>query len=342
MQHALPPPGRRAVLFGAVALVGIARPATAAVPDSATLLVPGPEDSAQVRWAARLAATMGRGLPQATRLHLALLGGPDGVTAANRFATAAAPDGRTLLVLPGAAAQARLIGDPRAKYEPAGWLPVCASAAPAALVSRLPLLARRGGAATAPLRVAIPGPEAPESAAVMALDLLGVPVLAVPGVPRGAAAEAALAQGAVDAAVVAGGADLPARTQALGARPLFALDPIGGGREPLLPDTPTAGEILSATLVAAAPAAGCRAGLAAARLGAALVLPALTPSDTVASWRHAAQRWQEETVAGAPRGATGSVAGADAAGTLAELAPPPDAVLAYREWLMRRLDWRAV
>jgi hypothetical protein len=128
--------------------------------------------------------------------------------------------------------------------------------------------------------------------------------------------------------------DLPGRAQALGARPLLAVDPIGGGREPLLPETPTAAELLAGQ--PRATAAGCLAGLAAARLTGALVLPALTPADIVAAWRHAAQRWAEE--AGGPGT---QVVGAGAAVAVAALCPSAEASLAYREWLALRLNRRA-
>ena len=92
--------------------------AQALLPGSASLLVPGPEGGLHARWAERLAQAIATGAPTAVRLQADILGGADGVTAANRFATEAAPDGRSLLVLAGAAAQARLAGDSRAKFGP--------------------------------------------------------------------------------------------------------------------------------------------------------------------------------------------------------------------------------
>jgi len=150
--------------------------------------------------------------------------------------------------------------------------------------------ARRGSAAT--LRLALPAAEA-AAAALLGLDLLGVAATPVLGLPAGVA-EAALAQGAVEA-IVLQGEGVPARLAALGARAWFALD-AAGARDPLLPETPAAGDLAMggpAPLRAAFQAAAA----AAARLEAALVLPALTPADLVALWRGAAQRWVEE-----PRG----------------------------------------
>ena len=93
-------------------------------------------------------------------------------------------------------------------------------------------------------------------------------------------------------------------------------------------------------ITAASP--GARAVLAAAaglQLRAALVMPPLTPADTVAAWRRAALRWQEEERA--QPGDGHALVGAPAAAAFALLNPPPDAVLAYRNWLERRLGWRA-
>jgi hypothetical protein len=78
-------------------------------------------------------------------------------------------------------------------------------------------------------------------------------------------------------------------------------------------------------------------------LHAALVLPALTPAGRVASWRAAAGRWlEEEARAAAAAGGMRFLSGAEAAPLLsAALAPPPEAALAYRDWLLRRFNWRA-
>ena len=122
------------------------------LPAVATLLVPGPEDGGFARFAGRLAASLGRGATTAIILRSTVLGGPDGVTAANRFATEGAPDGRTLLVLPGLAALARMIGDPRARFDAAGWLPVCAAQGSAVVVGRDGDAGRRRGAALRPGR----------------------------------------------------------------------------------------------------------------------------------------------------------------------------------------------
>ncbi|WP_043359903.1 hypothetical protein [Belnapia sp. F-4-1] len=318
-------PTRRRLL--ATALAALPAPAFALLPATATLLVPGPEDGPLADWSNRLAAALARGSTAAVMLERSVLGGPDGVTAANRFATAAAPDGRSLLVLPGAAAQARLVGDQRARFDGAGWVPVCAAQGPALLAGR-----GRPPAATAPLRLGLAAPDQAGAAALLGLDLIGHAATPVLGL-AGARADTALAQGMVEAVVMQGGNGL-ARLAALGAQPWFVLDE---QRDPSLPEVPAVTEL--ATGGDSTLRAGLLAAAANARLLGAVLLPALTPGDLVALWRAAAQRWLEEERATLSPGIRLS-AGADLAPVFSPLAPPPEAVLAYREWLFRRLRWK--
>lgn len=320
--------GRRT--FMAAGLVAAGWPARAAAP--ARLLVPGPPEAPLADWGRRLAAALARAGGAGPGLGIAAeaLGGPDGVTAANRFATAANPDGRTLLVLAGAAAQARLAGDPRARFDPAGWLPVCAVERPGLLVARAALpqvpLAQ-------PLRLALPAPDHALAAVLLALDLLGIAAQPVFGVAPEEAGTAIL-QGAADAAVLLG-ADPAGRGAAMALHPWFTLGPgteaVAGLLETLAPRAPRA-------LVAAVGSAA-----AAAQCPAAVVLPALTPADPVARWRAAAARWmEEETGPGGAAAARGrALSGPDAAGLLLALAPPAEALAGYRAWLLQRLRWRA-
>ncbi|MFC7554280.1 hypothetical protein ACFQU7_21865 [Pseudoroseomonas wenyumeiae] len=183
---------RRALPALAAALLGApAARAQRLAADTATLLLPGPEGGPAALWAAKVAAGLVRGLPHAVALHSTTIGGPDGVTAANRFATLEGAEGRTLLVLPGSAAHARLIGESRARYPVEGWLPLCASWQGAILAGRGPMPAPN---AARPLRLALPGPDAPEAAALLGLDLIGYPATPVFGMSA-LAAEQALARG---------------------------------------------------------------------------------------------------------------------------------------------------
>jgi hypothetical protein len=299
--------------------------------DSATLLMPGPEGGGAALWAGRVAAGLARGLPHAVALHPVILGGPDGVTAANRFATQEAGDGRMLLVLPGLAAHARLIGESRARYAMEGWLPLCVSWQGAVLAGRGPMPAPDHGR---PLRVALPGPEAPETSALLALDLAGHPAVPTFGM-HAFAAEQALARGEVDAIVISTSAPLRHATR-IGVTPWRELDTAGRRDTPSLPS-------MSDAMAQAGPArlAAVQAGFAALRLRAALVLPALTSADLVSVWRRAALRWQEDEAKESPDSTAPALVGAEARTAMSALFPPPEGVLAYREWLLRRLSWQA-
>jgi hypothetical protein len=303
--------------------------APALVPDTATLLLPGPEGGAASQWAGRVAAGLTRGLPHAVALRLSPIGGPDGVTAANRFATMETGDGRTLLVLPGLAAQARLIGESRAQFQIDGWLPLCVSWQGALLAGRGPR-----PAPGQPLRLALPGPDAPETAVLLALELQGrrpVPVFGL----AGPAAEAALARGEADAMVLASPSPLR-RADRLGLTAWAELDTPGRRDLPQLPLLADAPSGARPSQVAAV-----QAGFAALRLRAALLLPALTSADVVAVWRRAALRWQEEELKDSPETATPALIGTEARAAVSALCPSADAVLVYREWLLRRLNWQA-
>jgi hypothetical protein len=325
---------RRALLRGTVglaALCGLPAPAARARPAAAaTFLVPGPENGLHERWSSRLAAFLGRGASTALDVTCTVLGGPDGVTAANRFATQVEPDGRTLLVLSGGAAQARLVGDPRARFDTAGWLPVCAAEGLAVVVGRA------DPATFGTVRLALASADSPAAAALCALGMMGLDAVPVPALGP-LQAEAALLSGSVDAMLLHG-PEVPARLSALPARPWFTLD-ASGARDAALPEVPCMSELVSGPTVLRIAA---QAAAAAARLHAALVLPALTPADRVALWRGAAARWQDEEARPAAASGLRPLSGPEAAPLLsAAFKPPPEAALAYRDWLLRRLHWRA-
>jgi hypothetical protein len=332
-------PTRRDLAGGALlaALTGFSRPLGAAtsVPEAAIMLVPGPEEGAAAQIAGRAAAALARGLVHAVALRVTVLGGPDGVTAANRFASSTAPDGRVLLMLPGVGAHAQMVGDSRARFEPRQWPAICGSLQSCVLAGRGTLGA--GGADAAPLRLALPSPAAPETAALLALDLLGCRVTPVFGL-AGAAAEAAVRTGQADAMPLVGPA-LAGRATALGLACWFSFDQAGHARDAALPQVPALGELLPdphrADLLEAARAAG-----AAMRTRGLVVLPPLTSADVVALWRAAAQRWAEEEPTPLEAGAR-RIAAAEATVLSSTLCAPADIAVAYREWLQRRLNWRA-
>ncbi|MBO1073607.1 hypothetical protein [Roseomonas marmotae] len=299
--------------------------------DTATLLMPGPEGGPAALWAARVATGLARGLPHAIALHSVTIGGPDGVTTANRFATMEGVEGRTLLVLPGSAVHAWLIGESRARYPVEGWLPLCASWQGAILAGRGPMPAPNP---SHPLRLALPAPEAPEAAALLGLDLAGYAAQPVFGL-NAVAAEQALMRGEVDAIVIV--SPMPLRHAArIGATPWRELETPGRRDHPELPVLAEAAQTARPARIAAA-----QAGFAALRLRAALVLPALTSADLLALWRRAALRWQEDEAKESPETTAPALVGAEARTAMSALFPSPDGVLAYREWLLRRLSWQA-
>ncbi|MDB5318043.1 MAG: hypothetical protein JWO24_3887 [Rhodospirillales bacterium] len=298
--------------------------ALASNPETASLLVPGPEMGAQFRWLQRLGAGLGRALPQATALRVLAVGGPDGVTAANRFATEAGPDGQHLLALAPGAAQARLLGDSRARFDPGPWLAVCAVAQPAALI------VRSGRARGSPVRVALSRPDSPGACALLALDLMGIESVPV----HTSSPEAAYRDGVADA-FLASGPNLAAMAEGLGATLAFAAEAGTGRRDPALPDTPTTMEMYPE--IAATARSALRAALAACRLRALVVLPSLTPADTLTAFRRAVGRFVDEANVDQPR----ALAPADAVNLQAQLCPGAEAAMHYREWLLRRFNWRA-
>ena len=323
-------PTRRSLLAGST-LALLARPAAAMAPEAATMLVSGPEEAAVARWAQRVGATLVRHLPHAAALRVQVIGAGDGLVAANRFATTSAPDGRLLLALSPSAALARAVGDTRARFDPSGWLPVCGAAVPAVLAGRMPL--PRPGMT---FRLGLSGPDAPETAALLVLETLGIPAAPVFGVTA-AMAESALAARAVDAAFLLG-PGLAEKLATIGAEPWFSAEPATGGREPTLAEVPTLAEMLRdhAGILPA-----CRIGFTALRTRGLVVLPALTPAAVLGGWRQAGERWAEEE-ARESADLAAPLAAVAAANLLAALCPGAEAMRIYREWLGRRLNWRAV
>jgi len=317
--------GRRALCLAALGGLGPAGAALAQAPEATTggtILVPGPEDGDCARWAGRAASALGRGLGKPAALRLTFLGGPDGVTAANRFATLDGVEGSRLLVLPGTAFHVLLTGATRARFEPRAWLPLMATWHRAVLAGRGPLPDRNGPAR----RVAVPTPDAPEAAALALLDHLGLPARAVPGTP-----EVAYAANEADALILVG-PDPLAAARSLGATPWYHLGAPGEVESAEVPPLPSEG-----------PAArGILAAVAGLQMRAALVLPNLTPSDAVAALRRATLRWAEEE-RGRPSDTPvpSALTGPATAAAYARLLPAPDATLAYRAWLESRLGWRA-
>jgi len=288
---------RTMIGLGATGLLG--GRARAALPDRAVLLAPGPGDALLARFAERLAEALPPLLPSALHLSVALAGGPDGLAAAARFAAGAGD--ASLLLLPGRAAASRLAGDPRARFDGAGWGCVL-------LRPRRVVLAGRGASPRPGGRLAM---EAPESAEALGL-LLAEGLEPRPGLPA-AAVPQAYAEGAVDALFTS-----PESAAALGATVWMPLPPPGG----------TGPEAAAEPALAAA----ARAAAAALTTEAALCAAALTPADQLAAWRWGAARLAEREA--------GLLAGAEAIAAFAALWPGEAAEAAWRAMLAARLGGR--
>ena len=315
-------------------------------PQGATIVVAGPDAGQLDRWGRLIKPGLADALAPGTMVRLDSVGGADGVTGANRFGAFAAPDGRTVLLAPGEAAIAWLVGDPRAKFDVAEWVPVLAGATPALIVGRPALHALRGGH---PVRIAIDHLDSPELAGVLALELLGARAVPVGGMAPSSLV-AALQRGTVDAVLLRGErvADQLSMLTPAGVRPLFCLgvsnDAGNPARDPAFPAVPNLEEVYT-TLHGRIPVGplydAWRATGAAARLVFGLVLPELTPPPMIALWRRAgADAAAALPVQAAARSAgLRPLPGPAASATSAPLAADTRALLALRQWLGTRFNW---
>ena len=333
---------RRCVL-GAASLVVLGAATAAAFPDGATLLVAGPGGGAVDGWAEWLAPGLGRALPPGTSVRKDVVGGADGVTGANQFEARTVPDGATALLLPGSAAMAWLVGDPRARFDAAHWVPALAAVTPSLIVGRRGLRDASG----ARLRIAASDAVGAALPAMLALDLLGVAWEPVFGL-SGPAATHALAVGQVDAVCLHGRMvqEQAASLAALGAKPLLSFGGVDASgnpqRDPGFPETPELTELLAARGADATLVRAWRATAAASELDVAMVLPQLTPASMVALWRRAVAQALGSGAVQAQASAVGvrplpaPAATASTAALLADAA----AQLELRRWLATRLDYR--
>ena len=336
--------GRRAIIGLAAATLTGAAP-SGPTPDGTTLLVAGPDGGLIDIWAEWLEPTLRRVLAPETGLRRDIVGGADGVTAANQFEARTVPDGGTALLLPGSAAMAWLVGDPRAQFDAARWVPVLAGVTSSLIASRISAGRILGGA---PLRLAAASATGPDLPAMLALDLLGANWQPVFGLNE-AAAQVALAQGSVDAVCLHGRRvlDMSYALRAAGAPPIFTfgvLDETGQPqRDPAFVDVPDAAELMPFRVAMDERLrAAWRATIAAGQLEVALVLPQLTPAAMVALWRRACA----QAVGSAPVQAQTVSVGVRAlpvpwatTSTAAVTADGPS-LLALRHWLATRLEYR--
>src|SRR5215472_3467196 len=115
-----PRPGRRNLLALLTMLPAVMRagrvhavqsPATPPIfADTLRLFVAGPSDGALNRWADALLPALEQSLPPDTSIRRVEVGSADGVTGANQFEVRGVPDGMTVLLAPGEAALAWMVG----------------------------------------------------------------------------------------------------------------------------------------------------------------------------------------------------------------------------------------
>ena len=319
--------------------------AVAPFPEGARLLVAGPDNGALNHWADAVLPPLEQSLPPDSSVRRVVVGGPDGVTGANQFEARGAPDGFTVLLVPGQAVLAWMVGDPRAQFDVGHWVPVMAGVTPGLVAGRQAALTPNGR-----IRVAAAGPASLDLPALLGCDLLGARPEPVSGLTDPAAVRDAFAQGAVDAVFLRGHGVLEqfAALASAGAQKLFSLGvPDVAGqtvRDPALPDVPHLAELYE-TRTGSRPAGplynAWSAAAAAARLEFALVLPQLTPAAMVSLWRRAGTEATSATAVqtvGASLGVR-PLGGPAATASTAATAAHSTALLELRRWLASRFNW---
>jgi hypothetical protein len=333
-----------------------AAPARAAVPaapvalapfaEGARLLVAGPNNGALNGWADAVLPALEQSLPPDTSIRRVVVGGPDGVTGANQFEARGLPDGLTVLLVPGQAVLAWMVGEPRAQFDVGHWVPVMAGVTPSLVAGRWAVPAQDGRIRIA-AAAGVTGLDLP---ALLGCDLLGIRPEPVFGLTNPAADQDAFAQGAVDAVFLRGHGvpDQFAALASAGAQPLFTLGAFDEGgqmvRDPALPDVPTLAELYE-TRFGRKPAGplynAWSAAAAAAQLEFALVLPQLTAAALVSLWRRAGTEATAANSVQAVGAALGvrPLGGPSATAITAATAADATALLDLRRWLASRFDW---
>ena len=337
--------GRR-TLLGAATLAGWAGTARAQRTASYSLLVAGPEGGRLEVWAERLAPALAQSLAPGQNLRVHTAGGTDGVTGANQFEARITPDGATAMLVPGDAALAWLVGDPRAQFDVTRWLPLMGAMAPGVLATRLP----PGGLALGGrVRVAAAGPVGRDLPGLLGLELLGLSPEVVFGLQDPAVLDQSLAGNAADAVFLCGetAPQRLAQMQARGFTPLFACGTSDSEgtlqRDPRLPHVPTltqAGLQLNSPVPDSALFAAWRAAAAAAQTDFALVLQQATPASAAAAWRQAAALAGQAPAVRSAGTAYAPMIGPHVVTALQAMAADTAALDSLRRWLDLRLNWR--
>ena len=315
-------------------------------PEGATILIAGPEAGAMAHWSQAMHSALAEALAPGIALHQTTAGGADGVTGANQFDTRVAPDGRTVLLTPGEAVLAWLVGDPRAKFDVNNWVPVAACVTPGVVMGHRAALTSAG-----PVHIAAAHPAGHDLPATLAVELLGGRAELVGGLTDDTTLATALAHHAVDAVLLHGHnvQDRAATLAGSSAQPLFSLgmldDEGHATRCAVFPEIPTFAELyaqLRHTQPSGPAYAAWQAAAAAVQLEFALVLPQLTPAAMVALWRRAGVEAAGALDVQSLAQALGvrPVSGPIATATTAAAAADTPALLALRKWLAARFNWK--
>jgi hypothetical protein len=342
------PVPRRALMLAAVAATALpwrgARAETALVgpEDDPTLVVAGPADSEAAAWARLLLPMLSSGLMAGTILDLRFIGAKDGVTGANHFDARAMPDGSQALLFAGSLALPWMAGDSRVRFDMGHLMPLIGLAGPGVVMLRGGLGARRG---REPVRLLCGTAPEPSQTALMALDLLKIPTIAVPPTADPAGAVGA---GAADAVFLSAG-DVPSRARALteaGLRPAFttclfpceAATPVAD----LLHGVPHFLSVLPPAQRADPLVAAWRAMAAASALDMVLALPRLSDAASVARWRHACRdALASDEVSGEIESrSVRLLSDTETAEAMEAMQADAAAQFALRHWMAERLHWR--
>lgn len=314
--------------------------------DDNLLLVGGPATGRLAQWANLICPLLGPALGGGGSLHWTAVGAADGVTAANQFDARVSPDGNTALLLPGSAAIAQLIGDPRARFDAGTWVAGFAGLSSTVVMGRVPLTELP---ANAPLVVLADDPSGADLPVLLGLTLLGYRVKPVSLQSTLGDARAALVQGQIDIAALS---DASVRNvapwQKSGLVPLFSLGSIDAAGGPLPdPAFPALPPLESLLLAKGIDTTGplptaWRALSTAKQLTLGLVLPQLTPASRVAQWRQAcADGIASLTIqAIAATESLRFVTQPAAAAVISALTAPAGAQLELHRWLANQLGWR--
>jgi len=361
MTDTLPSPERRRCLgfLASLPLLGRVRGVLAAAaqpapppleqvrfPDGATILVAGPDGGAMDRWARAVQPALAQSLAPGTVVQKTDVGGADGVTGANQFDALVSPDGRTVLLAPGEAVLAWLVGDVRAKFDVARWVPVMACMTPAVVVGRPAAFASRGV-----VRVAAAHAAGPDLPALLAIELLGERAQLVPGIADEDSLQAAFARDAVDAVLLRGHRvqDQVAALQRAGVEPVFSLGDVDDAGMPIrcaaFPEVPDFVELHTA-LRHARPTgplfAAWRSAAAATQLEFGVVLSQVTPADMVALWRRAGTEAAGALDVQSLAMSLGvhPLGGPAATACAVAISADAPALTGLRTWLASRFNWR--